>query len=179
MWNSVTMYAAPISANLPNLKLRNLNSLCRCRRHGDSVEFWHLSLCLIWKIPCSLTPTHNSQLLEFRNVLAKVIGLEIEATPVPDYEIISRLEKLVEAHQVGLVLVRFALNREMRKGLSAELEAEEIQTLATNFEKLRRTILSYFQCFWFTTNHIVSSLVIEYFHNCPPPFSRISKHLKR
>ena len=42
-----------------------------------------------------------SQLLEFRNVLAKVIGLEIESTPVPDYEIISRLEKLVEAHQVN------------------------------------------------------------------------------
>ncbi|KAL5272473.1 hypothetical protein ACHWQZ_G000620 [Mnemiopsis leidyi] len=46
--------------------------------------------------------SRERQLLEFRNVLAKVIGLEIEATPVPDYEIISRLEKLVEAHQSHL-----------------------------------------------------------------------------
>ena len=38
-------------------------------------------------------------------MLAKVIGLEIEDTPVPDYEIISRLEKLVEAHQVRTVLI--------------------------------------------------------------------------
>ena len=45
--------------------------------------------------------TSPFQLLEFRNILAKVIGLDIGNVPVPDYEIISRLEKLVEAHQVN------------------------------------------------------------------------------
>lgn len=44
----------------------------------------------------------EKQLLEFRSVLAKVIGLDISQTAVPDYEIISRLEKLVEAHQSHL-----------------------------------------------------------------------------
>ena len=38
------------------------------------------------------------QLLDFRQVLARLLGLDINALSVPDYEIISRLERLVQAH---------------------------------------------------------------------------------
>ena len=38
------------------------------------------------------------QLLDFRQVLARLLGLDINTLSVPDYEIISRLERLVQAH---------------------------------------------------------------------------------
>ena len=38
------------------------------------------------------------QLLDFRNVVARMLGLDINTLAVPDYEIISRLEKLIQAH---------------------------------------------------------------------------------
>ena len=38
------------------------------------------------------------QLLDFRQVLARLLGLDVETLSVPDYEIISRLERLVQAH---------------------------------------------------------------------------------
>ena len=40
----------------------------------------------------------TSQLLDFRVVVARMLGLDINTLAVPDYEIISRLEKLIEAH---------------------------------------------------------------------------------
>ena len=36
--------------------------------------------------------------MNFRQALAKLIGLEIEDLSVPDYEIISRLEKIVQGY---------------------------------------------------------------------------------
>jgi len=44
------------------------------------------------------TRTREKQLLDFRQVLARLLGLEVENLSVPDYEIISRLERLVQAH---------------------------------------------------------------------------------
>lgn len=38
------------------------------------------------------------QLLDFRQVLARLLGLDINTLSVPDYEIIARLERLVQAH---------------------------------------------------------------------------------
>lgn len=38
------------------------------------------------------------QLLDFRNVVARMLGLDINTLAIPDYEIISRLEKLIQAH---------------------------------------------------------------------------------
>ena len=38
------------------------------------------------------------QLLDFRNVIARMLGLDINTLAIPDYEIISRLEKLIQAH---------------------------------------------------------------------------------
>ena len=38
------------------------------------------------------------QLLDLRQVVARMLGLDISTLAVPDYEIISRLEKLVQAH---------------------------------------------------------------------------------
>lgn len=40
----------------------------------------------------------EKQLLDFRQVLARLLGLDINTLSVPDYEIISRLERLVQAH---------------------------------------------------------------------------------
>ncbi|XP_046545107.1 coiled-coil domain-containing protein 170-like [Haliotis rubra] len=40
----------------------------------------------------------EKQLLDFRNVVARMLGLEINSLAVPDYEIISRLEKLIHTH---------------------------------------------------------------------------------
>ena len=39
-----------------------------------------------------------SQLLDFRNVIARMLGLDMNTLAIPDYEIISRLEKLIQAH---------------------------------------------------------------------------------
>ncbi|XP_005089149.1 coiled-coil domain-containing protein 170 [Aplysia californica] len=40
----------------------------------------------------------EKQLLDFRTVVARMLGLDINTLAVPDYEIITRLEKLIEAH---------------------------------------------------------------------------------
>ena len=38
------------------------------------------------------------QLQDFRQVIARMLGMDIVTLAVPDYEIISRLEKLIQAH---------------------------------------------------------------------------------
>jgi len=40
----------------------------------------------------------EKQLLDFRHVLARLLGLEVQSLSVPDYEIIARLERLIQAH---------------------------------------------------------------------------------
>lgn len=40
----------------------------------------------------------EKQLLDFRLVVARMLGLDISTLAIPDYEIISRLEKLIQAH---------------------------------------------------------------------------------
>ncbi|ESO87729.1 hypothetical protein LOTGIDRAFT_127327, partial [Lottia gigantea] len=48
----------------------------------------------------ALTAIQNreKQLLDFRNVVSRMLGLDINSLAVPDYEIISRLELLVKSH---------------------------------------------------------------------------------
>ncbi|KAK6183719.1 hypothetical protein SNE40_011145 [Patella caerulea] len=48
----------------------------------------------------ALTAIQNreKQLLDFRNVVARMLGLDINTLAVPDYEIISRLENFVKSH---------------------------------------------------------------------------------
>ena len=41
---------------------------------------------------------HLLQLIDFRLVVARMLGLDMNTLAVPDYEIISRLEKLINAH---------------------------------------------------------------------------------
>ena len=43
------------------------------------------------------------QLLDLRQVIARMLGLDINNLAVPDYEIIARLEKLILAHQSGVI----------------------------------------------------------------------------
>ena len=43
------------------------------------------------------------QLLDFRQVLAKLLGLDVNNLAVPDFEIISRLERMVQAHHAHAV----------------------------------------------------------------------------
>ncbi|XP_074661960.1 coiled-coil domain-containing protein 170-like [Tubulanus polymorphus] len=43
--------------------------------------------------------TKERQLLELRKVIARMLGLDLNSLAVPDYEIINRLEKLIQAHQ--------------------------------------------------------------------------------
>ncbi|XP_041353054.1 coiled-coil domain-containing protein 170-like [Gigantopelta aegis] len=40
----------------------------------------------------------EKQLVDFRNVVSRMLGLDMNTLAVPDYEIISRLEKLIGAH---------------------------------------------------------------------------------
>ncbi|OWF37113.1 coiled-coil domain-containing protein 170-like [Mizuhopecten yessoensis] len=40
----------------------------------------------------------EKQLLDFRGVVSRMLGLDLSTLAVPDYEIISRLEKLIQAH---------------------------------------------------------------------------------
>jgi hypothetical protein len=41
------------------------------------------------------------QLQDLRRVIARMLGIDIVAIPVPDYEIVSRLEKLILANQTN------------------------------------------------------------------------------
>ncbi|XP_028398523.1 coiled-coil domain-containing protein 170-like [Dendronephthya gigantea] len=49
------------------------------------------------------TRSREKQLLDFRQVLAKLLGLDVNSLAVPDFEIISRLERLVQAHHAHTV----------------------------------------------------------------------------
>ncbi|CAG5130218.1 unnamed protein product [Candidula unifasciata] len=40
----------------------------------------------------------EKQLVDFRTVVARMLGLDINTLAIPDYEIITRLEKLIQAH---------------------------------------------------------------------------------
>ena len=40
------------------------------------------------------------QLVEFRSLIAKMLGMEVSALTVPDYEIVSKLERLIHHHHV-------------------------------------------------------------------------------
>lgn len=42
----------------------------------------------------------EKQLLDFRGVVSRMLGLDVNTLAVPDYEIITRLEKLIKAHHV-------------------------------------------------------------------------------
>ena len=44
--------------------------------------------------------TRERQLVEFRSLVAKMLGMEVSALTVPDYEIVSKLERLIHHHQV-------------------------------------------------------------------------------
>ncbi|XP_076442383.1 coiled-coil domain-containing protein 170-like [Babylonia areolata] len=43
----------------------------------------------------------EKQLLDFRGVVSRMLGLDLHSLAVPDYEIISRLEKLIQAHHTS------------------------------------------------------------------------------
>lgn len=59
----------------------------------------------------SLTETRKTKkmLANFRTIIAKMLGLELDKLSVPDFEIISRLEKLIDEHNthVHTTLVPF------------------------------------------------------------------------
>lgn len=40
-----------------------------------------------------------SQLADFREVVSRMLGLDIASLALPDYEIITRLEGLIHSHQ--------------------------------------------------------------------------------
>ncbi|XP_002738131.1 coiled-coil domain-containing protein 170-like isoform X2 [Saccoglossus kowalevskii] len=44
------------------------------------------------------TARRERQLVDFRQVMARMLGLDVGTLAVPDYEIIARLEKLIQAH---------------------------------------------------------------------------------
>ncbi|CAG0880126.1 unnamed protein product [Cyprideis torosa] len=45
------------------------------------------------------TSRRERQLLDFRGMIAKIIGMDVASLSVPDYEVIAQLEKLVAAHR--------------------------------------------------------------------------------
>lgn len=50
------------------------------------------------KTALSTIQSREKTLIDFRNVVARMLGLDINTLAIPDYEIISRLEKLINAH---------------------------------------------------------------------------------
>ena len=47
----------------------------------------------------------SSQLLDLRQVMARMLGMDVNSLAVPDYEIIARLEKLILANQSNAATV--------------------------------------------------------------------------
>ncbi|KAL8608648.1 hypothetical protein ACOMHN_002877 [Nucella lapillus] len=45
----------------------------------------------------------EKQLLDFRGVVARMLGLDMNSLAVPDYDIITRLEKLIHAHHTSAI----------------------------------------------------------------------------
>ena len=60
----------------------------------------NISLPLVYLIFLS-----SKQLLDLRQVIARMVGLDINTLAVPDYEILSRLEKLILANQSNAATV--------------------------------------------------------------------------
>jgi hypothetical protein len=52
------------------------------------------------------------QLLELRQVTARMLGLDVSSLAVPNYEIIARLEKLIQAYQ-SAGLTGFAIDQQL------------------------------------------------------------------
>ncbi|XP_070577180.1 coiled-coil domain-containing protein 170-like isoform X2 [Ptychodera flava] len=44
------------------------------------------------------TSRRERQLVDFRQVIARMLGLDVNSLAVPDYEVIARLEKVIQAH---------------------------------------------------------------------------------
>ncbi|XP_022091031.1 coiled-coil domain-containing protein 170-like [Acanthaster planci] len=53
------------------------------------------------------------QLLDFRQVIARMLGMDVTTLAVPDYEIISRLEKLIQAHH-SHAITAFGLDQSLQ-----------------------------------------------------------------
>ena len=82
------------------------------------------------------------QLNEFRQVIASVLGLEIRNLSVPDYDIISRLEKIVKAYQAHSVAAHslentlHGMNSDFRTGY------EDAITILNSPEVPRKSLLT-------------------------------------
>lgn len=74
----------------------------------------------------------EKQLLDFRNVIARMLGLDINTLAIPDYEIISRLEKLIQAHHTHAFT---SMNME-------EALADMEDGFVSGYEDYRRSIAS-------------------------------------
>lgn len=61
------------------------------------------------------------QLLNLRQVLAKMLGLDVNSLAVPDYEIIARLERLILANQTttASALVMDSMISDVEEGFMA------------------------------------------------------------
>ncbi|XP_059504801.1 coiled-coil domain-containing protein 170 isoform X2 [Stegostoma tigrinum] len=67
------------------------------------------------------------QLLDFREVVSRILGLNIDALALPDYEIVKRLEKLAQAHRTS-AMTALCLENSMGKlhqGYLAGCEARQ------------------------------------------------------
>lgn len=64
------------------------------------------------------------QLLELRAVVARMLGLDVSTLPVPDVEILNRIERLVRAHDENS-LAAFTADRDLEH-VSREFRSGEI-----------------------------------------------------
>lgn len=84
-----------------------------------------------------ILPVHEFQLLDLRAVLSRMLGLDVNILAVPDYEIISRLEKLILANQANMstaVALDTALD-DMQDGFRAGYEDASRALTATSTAK--------------------------------------------
>lgn len=69
------------------------------------------------------------QLLELRAVVARMLGLDVSTLPVPDVEILNRIERLVRAHDENS-LAAFTADRDLEH-VSREFRSGEILYIST------------------------------------------------
>ncbi|GAB1599965.1 coiled-coil domain-containing protein 170-like [Argonauta hians] len=92
-------------------RISNLEMTCKSQEE-ERKDKYSSSQKTIQSLSSELHTTKNAlhsltdrekQLLDFRNVIGRMLGLDLSSLAIPDYEIISRLEKLIQAHHLVAV----------------------------------------------------------------------------
>lgn len=80
--------------------IANLKESLKSQEHGNNVVHSMANEIRTLKLALDELTRHHKQLLDLRGVMARMLGLDVSTMAVPDFEMISRLEKLIIASQL-------------------------------------------------------------------------------